>query len=144
MIPTTTTTRTQSNNLTLIKIKGPPPPNVGQNPSNADQTTSSPSSSSQSRQSPDTDADSREPYSATTNRAPNDPEGPQVYDIPSTPSNKAHPTVSSGKQSPNVDDKGRQREDVPEDVKQHNEDIENRQDRSFNQLTDDGKVQKGF
>lgn len=52
--------------------------------------------------------------------------------------------MSDGQQSPNVDAEGRVSEDVPDDVKQHNAEIENRHDRSFNQLTDEGKVQKGF
>lgn len=142
---------TQSNRLTLNA--GPAPPNVGQNPSNADQTTSSSGEgagssssnpSSETRKSPKSDSSSQEPYSATTHEAPNDPSGPQVFEFPRTPSNKAHPTVSTGQQSPNVDAEGRVSEDVPDDVKQHNAEIENRHDRSFNQLTDEGKVQKGF
>lgn len=67
-----------------------------------------------------------------------------MYDIPHIPSNKARPTVSTGQQSPFSDEEGKQVKDVPDDVKKHNEEIENRHDRSFNQLTNEGKVQKGF
>jgi hypothetical protein len=60
------------------------------------------------------------------------------------PSNKAHPTITTGKQSPNVDDEGHRRKDIPDEVKEHNRGVEQRHDRSYNQITDEGKVQKGF
>jgi len=40
----------------------------------------------------------------------------------------AHPTLSNGKQSPMADNNGNVR-DIPEDVKQHNEELEQRHDR---------------
>lgn len=43
-----------------------------------------------------------------------------------------------------MDDEGHRRKDIPEDVKEHNRGVEQRHDRSYNQITDEGKVQKGF
>jgi hypothetical protein len=48
------------------------------------------------------------------------------------PSNKAHPTLQDGKHSPIADFEGNLREDVPKDVKEHNEEVERRNDRSHN------------
>lgn len=52
--------------------------------------------------------------------------------------------MTTGQQSPNVDLEGHRREDIPEEVKRHNEEMEKRHDRSFNQITDEGKIQRGF
>ncbi|OKL62708.1 hypothetical protein UA08_01641 [Talaromyces atroroseus] len=60
------------------------------------------------------------------------------------PSNKARPTLSDGRESPNVDLQGNVREDLPEDVKQHNRELQQRYDRAYNQIVDGGKVSKGF
>lgn len=59
------------------------------------------------------------------------------------PSNKARPTLNDGTESPNVDAKGNPKE-VPDDVKQHNKEFEERYDRAYNQIGDGGKVSKGF
>lgn len=66
-----------------------------------------------------------------TNGSPNHP----------IPSNKAHPTLSDGKQSPVADHEGNLKEDLPEDVKQHNEDVENRYDKPYNHIGDDGDTE---
>lgn len=50
------------------------------------------------------------------------------------PSNKARPTLNDGAQTPNVDADGNTRESVPEDVKKHNAEMEERHDRTYNQL----------
>ncbi|EED19587.1 conserved serine-rich protein [Talaromyces stipitatus ATCC 10500] len=60
------------------------------------------------------------------------------------PSNKARPTLSSGRESPNVDEQGNTKDDVPEDVRQHNRELSQRYDRPYNQIADEGKVSKGF
>ncbi|PLB52980.1 hypothetical protein P170DRAFT_423767 [Aspergillus steynii IBT 23096] len=60
------------------------------------------------------------------------------------PSNKANPTIIDARQSPNIDSEGNPREDVPPDVKRHNEEVENRHDRPYNHIGDEGKYQKGF
>jgi hypothetical protein len=52
--------------------------------------------------------------------------------------------LNDGKQSPNVDAHGEPKEDVPDDVKRHNQEMEQRYDRAYNQIGDEGKVQKGF
>lgn len=67
-----------------------------------------------------------------------------MHGTPHIPSNKAHPTVSTGQQSPYYDEDGQQVKELPDDVKRHNEEVEHRHDRSFNQLTNKGNVQKGF
>lgn len=60
------------------------------------------------------------------------------------PSNKAHPTVRAGKQSPIADMEGRVREDLPEDVKRHNAELAQRYDRPYNHIADEGSVQKAW
>ena len=60
------------------------------------------------------------------------------------PSNQANPTITDGRQSPNIDSKGNPRDDVPSDVKQHNKEMESRHDRPYNQIADEGKYQKGI
>lgn len=56
------------------------------------------------------------------------------------PSNKAHPTLRDGKQSPMADMDGTLREDLPQDVKQHNEEVEQRHDHPYNHIADKGSV----
>ncbi|KAL5357816.1 hypothetical protein BJX96DRAFT_172878 [Aspergillus floccosus] len=102
-----------------LEHPGPPPPNVSK-------ASSGPSSQGSSPQ----------PPSQT-------PKG-EEYAIPKEASNKAHPTITDGRQSPNVDDAGNTRDDVPEDVKRHNKEMDERYDRPYNQIADEGKVQKGF
>ncbi|KAN0083321.1 hypothetical protein V8E54_002409 [Elaphomyces granulatus] len=66
---------------------------------------------------------------------------------PIIPSNKAHPTLNDGKQTPNVDESGEPLPDadVPEDVKRHNREMDQRYDRAYNQIADEkGTVEKGF
>ncbi|KAJ5132776.1 hypothetical protein N7448_006934 [Penicillium atrosanguineum] len=57
------------------------------------------------------------------------------------PSNKAEPTLRDGKQSPIADHEGNLRDDLPEDVKKHNEDVENRYDKPYNHIGDGGKTE---
>ncbi|KAF3386350.1 hypothetical protein F1880_001065 [Penicillium rolfsii] len=57
------------------------------------------------------------------------------------PSNNAKPTLRDGRSSPIADFEGNVKDDVPEDVKRHNEDMENRHDRSYNHIADGGKVE---
>ncbi|KAE8145041.1 hypothetical protein BDV25DRAFT_78555 [Aspergillus avenaceus] len=83
------------------------------------------------------------PQSSTTqeDRDEQDSEGTPTH---MSPSNKAHPTITDGRQSPNLDSKGNPRSDVPKDVKKHNEEMEKRYDRPYNQIGDEGGVRKGF
>lgn len=60
------------------------------------------------------------------------------------PSNKAHPTLRDGNQSPITDAEGNLRDDLPQDVKQHNEEMEDRYDRPFNHISDDGNVEQSW
>ncbi|OJJ51514.1 hypothetical protein ASPZODRAFT_402910 [Penicilliopsis zonata CBS 506.65] len=60
------------------------------------------------------------------------------------PSNKAHPTLSNGWASPNIDEDGNHRADIPEDVKRHNAEMDQRHDKSYNSIGDSGKVEKKF
>ncbi|KAL5338706.1 hypothetical protein BJX70DRAFT_398449 [Aspergillus crustosus] len=73
-----------------------------------------------------------------------DPSGRVEEDISTTPSNNAKPTITGGKQSSNVDNDGNTRPDVPEDVKKHNAEIDQRHDKPYNRIKDEGKVEKGF
>ncbi|KAL4896956.1 hypothetical protein BDV59DRAFT_169429 [Aspergillus ambiguus] len=97
-----------------LEHPGPPPPDVSGSQSNA--SSQPPGQTSQGKE----------------------------YPIHTETSNKAHPTITDGRQSPNVDDEGNTREDVPQDVKQHNQEMEERYDRPYNQIADEGKVHKGF
>lgn len=56
------------------------------------------------------------------------------------PSNKAHPTLQDGKDSPVADFEGNLREDLPKDVTEHNEEVEHRNDRPYNNVTDEQGV----
>ncbi|KAJ5891936.1 uncharacterized protein N7473_008164 [Penicillium subrubescens] len=58
------------------------------------------------------------------------------------PSNNAKPTLRDGRSSPIADFEGNLKDDVPEDVKKHNEDMDKRHDRSYNHITDDGSVKE--
>lgn len=58
------------------------------------------------------------------------------------PSNKAEPTLRDGRQSPMADQEGKLREDLPEDVKKHNEEMNERYDKPYNHISDEGKVEK--
>ncbi|KAJ5808264.1 hypothetical protein N7474_009533 [Penicillium riverlandense] len=58
------------------------------------------------------------------------------------PSNKAKPTLRDGNQSPMADQEGHLRDDLPEDVKQHNEDVSKRYDRPYNHISDEGKIEQ--
>ncbi|KAH8422460.1 uncharacterized protein LDX57_000215 [Aspergillus melleus] len=60
------------------------------------------------------------------------------------PSNKAHPTLRDGRQSNLADMEGKRHEDLPEDVRKHNEEMEHRYDRAYNHIADEGKVEKAF
>ncbi|KAL1978549.1 hypothetical protein VTN31DRAFT_1408 [Thermomyces dupontii] len=63
------------------------------------------------------------------------------------PSNKAHPTLSDGKQSPYLDDEGNEMPNTPQDVKQHNREMERRYDRTVNQMEHKdtkGEIGKNF
>lgn len=60
------------------------------------------------------------------------------------PSNKAHPTLRDGRQSPIADKAGNLRDDLPEDVKQHNEEVENRYDRPYNHTADEGNYEPAW
>ncbi|KAJ5155522.1 hypothetical protein N7492_008325 [Penicillium capsulatum] len=60
------------------------------------------------------------------------------------PSNKAEPTLRDGTQSPMADMEGNLKEDLPEDVKQHNEDVEHRYDRPYNHTGDDGNTEPAW
>ncbi|EAW21519.1 uncharacterized protein NFIA_066860 [Aspergillus fischeri NRRL 181] len=112
---------------------GPPPPDVSKG-----KGSSSPSSSSSS--SGGGPSFQNQPPSDEETRRNND--GAEVYPhATNRPSNNARPTISKG-QSPNVDEDGNPRPDVPEEVRRHNDEIENRHDRAYNKLEDDGKVEK--
>ncbi|KAJ5104083.1 hypothetical protein N7532_004612 [Penicillium argentinense] len=60
------------------------------------------------------------------------------------PSNKAEPTLRDGLQSPIADYEGNLREDLPKDVKEHNEDMEHRYDRPYNRVDDEGNVKESW
>lgn len=71
----------------------------------------------------------------------------QVADAQSSypvPSNKAEPTLRDGKASPLADEDGTLRDDLPEDVKKHNQEMEERYDRPYNQMAEEGKVEPGW
>ena len=56
------------------------------------------------------------------------------------PSNKAQPALRDGRQSPMADVEGKLRDDLPEDVKRHNTELEQRYDRPYNHIADEGNV----
>ncbi|CBF76419.1 predicted protein [Aspergillus nidulans FGSC A4] len=65
-------------------------------------------------------------------------------DIPKKQSDKARPVINDGRQTSNVKEDGNTKSDVPEDVKKHNEEIDQRHDKPYNRIDDGGKVGKGF
>ncbi|KAJ5795488.1 uncharacterized protein N7518_004028 [Penicillium psychrosexuale] len=78
---------------------------------------------------------SNDPEQATTDAgSPNRP----------IPSNKAKPTLNEGEQSPLVDREGNPKKDIPEDVKKHNQDMEQRYDKPYSGTADDGTVKPTF
>ncbi|CAG7982013.1 unnamed protein product [Penicillium nalgiovense] len=81
---------------------------------------------------------SNDPEQATTTtRQPDSPNRP-------IPSNEAKPTLNEGEQSPLVDGEGNPKEDLPQDVKKHNRDMEERYDKPYNSTGDDGTVKPAF
>lgn len=60
------------------------------------------------------------------------------------PSNKAEPTLRDGEASPMADEDGTLRDDLPQDVKKHNQEMEERYDRPYNQMAEEGKVEPGW
>ena len=60
------------------------------------------------------------------------------------PSNKAHPTLRDGRQSNLADMEGKRHEDLPEDVRRHNEEMEHRYDRPYNHTADQGRIEHAF
>lgn len=58
------------------------------------------------------------------------------------PSNKARPTLNAGKLSPNIDSRGNARDDLPENVKKHNAEVEHRYGRAYNKIGDNGEVEQ--
>ncbi|KAJ6138369.1 hypothetical protein N7471_004855 [Penicillium samsonianum] len=60
------------------------------------------------------------------------------------PSNKAKPTLNEGEQSPLTDREGNPKKDLPEDVKKHNQEMEERYDKPYNSTGDDGTIKPGF
>ncbi|KAI9372668.1 hypothetical protein BJX61DRAFT_533765 [Aspergillus egyptiacus] len=60
-----------------------------------------------------------------------------------TPSNKAKPTIKDNR-SDNIDKEGHIKADIPEDVRRHNEEVDQRHDKPYNRINDDGKVGKPF
>ena len=73
----------------------------------------------------------------TTTQQPNSSNRP-------IPSNKAKPTINEGEQSPLVDREGNPKKDIPEDVKKHNREMEERYDKPYNYTGDDGAVKPSF
>ncbi|KAF9889976.1 hypothetical protein FE257_006850 [Aspergillus nanangensis] len=55
-------------------------------------------------------------------------QSPSSSRSPTETSNKAHPTMTDGRESANIDKQGNPREDVPQDVKQHNKEVSQRLD----------------
>ncbi|KAJ5239308.1 hypothetical protein N7468_003927 [Penicillium chermesinum] len=60
------------------------------------------------------------------------------------PSNNAHPTLRDGRQSNLANMAGVKHEDLPEDVRKHNEEMEHRYDRPYNHIGDGGKIEHAF
>jgi hypothetical protein len=60
------------------------------------------------------------------------------------PSNNAQPTLRDGNQSPIADDEGNLRDDLPEDVKRHNEEMQDRYDKPYNHMGDKGNPESNF
>ncbi|KNG84998.1 conserved serine-rich protein [Aspergillus nomiae NRRL 13137] len=81
---------------------------------------------------------------SSTSQEDRDKEDSEGRPIRMSPSNNAKPTITDGRHSPNIDSEGNVKSDVPNDVKKHNEEMEHRYDRPYNQLGNEGKPSKGF
>jgi hypothetical protein len=60
------------------------------------------------------------------------------------PSNNAKPTLRDGNLSPLADQDGNLRDDLPDDVKKHNEEMEERYDKPYNHTGDQGQTEPSF
>lgn len=60
------------------------------------------------------------------------------------PSNKAEPTLHDGNQSPFADQDGNLKDDLPSDVKKHNQEMEERYDKPYNHTGDQGQADSSF
>ncbi|KAJ5944180.1 hypothetical protein N7516_004348 [Penicillium verrucosum] len=81
---------------------------------------------------------SNDPEQATTTtQPPNSPNRP-------IPSNKAKPTINEGEHSPLVDREGNPKEDIPDDVKKHNQEMEERYAKPYNSTDNHGTVKPAF
>lgn len=131
---------------------GPPPPNIPKSGSGSSRPGAGgrPRPGSNAGQSPRPTSPIRgEPHpasspAATAQHRPDDPGHLAGHPISKAPTNKAHPTITSGQESPNVDSDGNPRRSVPEDVRRHNAELGARYDRSYNQIGDEGTIRKGF
>ena len=86
---------------------------------------------------------SKSSISEDDNRSPQRQSGGEEFSPRNPiPSNKARPTLRDGKQSPIADFEGNLKKDLPEEVKKHNEEVENRYDRPYNRVGDQGRFQK--
>ncbi|KAL1999123.1 hypothetical protein VTN02DRAFT_5004 [Thermoascus thermophilus] len=134
-------------NIPHRRPPGPPPPKISKQaappsgPSPPPPSRAQPQPQPGSAPPPESAAPAQKPPHAAAVAA-GTAQPPQT--APQIPSNKAHPTLTDGRQSPNVDEHGNLRPDVPEDVKRHNRELESRYDRAYNQIAEDGKVQKGW
>ncbi|GAD99152.1 conserved serine-rich protein [Paecilomyces variotii No. 5] len=130
-----------------LEHPGPPPPDVSKSPSSS--SNAGPSSTSTPTQSRQKTSESQpgsapSPESASSQKPSREPGTSASSSAAAIPSNKAHPTLNDGKQSPNVDERGEEKPDVPEDVKRHNREVDQRYDKSYNRIGEGGKVEKGF
>ncbi|KAJ5090274.1 hypothetical protein N7532_008958 [Penicillium argentinense] len=60
------------------------------------------------------------------------------------PSNDSQPTLRDGRQSNLSDMEGVRHDNLPEDVRKHNEDMEHRYDRPYNHIAGEGKAENAF
>ncbi|KAJ5960335.1 uncharacterized protein N7479_007485 [Penicillium vulpinum] len=81
--------------------------------------------------------DPEQATTSTTTRQENSPNRP-------IPSNKARPTLHEGEKSPLIDKEGNLKKDLPEDVKKHNREMEERYDKPYNYANDEGTVEPAF
>ncbi|KAJ5834947.1 hypothetical protein N7447_000973 [Penicillium robsamsonii] len=87
-------------------------------------------------------------YRSYATKSSNDPEQATTKQTDSPnrpiPSNKAKPTLHEGEQSPVIDKAGNPKKDLPEDVKKHNREMEDRYDKPYNYANDEGTVEPSF
>ncbi|KAJ5384601.1 hypothetical protein N7517_002512 [Penicillium concentricum] len=87
-------------------------------------------------------------YRSYATKSSNDPEQPTTNQTDSPnrpiPSNKAKPTLHEGERSPVIDKEGNPKKDLPEDVKKHNREMEERYDKPYNYANDEGAVKPAF